>query len=223
MTGRDAPSTAQRALIRLRDMILSGELAAGTDHLESELAEKLDMSRTPVREACVMLESRGLLTVRPRKGVRILPVSPADMDEIYDILTELETLAARKAAELHPSEAALEPLRRAIQEMDEALAADDRDAWAAADHRFHRELMRLGGNRRAMDIFEMMSDQVARARLTTLYMRPAPDRSNADHHAVLDAIRAGDPEAAATRHRNHRQYAKSMLLELLKTHRLSQL
>lgn len=221
MTTRSAPSSAQRALTRLRDMILSGELAAGTDHLESELAEKLDMSRTPVREACVMLESRGLLTVRPRKGVRILPVSPADMEEIYDILTELETLAARKAAEQHPPETALEPLRRAIDDMDRALAAEDRDAWAAADHRFHRELMRLGGNRRAVEIFEMMSDQVARARLTTLYLRPVPDRSNADHHAVLQAIRDGDPEGAATRHRSHRQYAKAMLLGLLKKHRLS--
>nr|WP_280520674.1 GntR family transcriptional regulator [Phaeobacter sp. J2-8] len=215
------PSNAQRAQTRLRDMILSGELAAGTDHLESELAEKLSMSRTPVREACVMLESRGLLSVRPRKGVRILPVSPADMEEIYDILTELETLAARKAAEDRPPESALENLSQAIKDMDRALLAEDRDTWARADHRFHRELMRLGANRRAMDIFEMMSDQVARARLTTLYMRPAPDRSNADHHAVLEAIRDGDAERAAARHRDHRQYAKAMLLGLLKKHRLS--
>ncbi|MBY6112971.1 GntR family transcriptional regulator [Mameliella alba] len=202
-------------------MILSGELAAGTDHLESELAARLEMSRTPIHEACVILESRGLLTVRPRKGVRILPVSPADMEEIYDILTELETLAARKAAELRPEDDRLAPLDAAIADMDAALAADDRETWAEADHAFHRELMRLGGNHRAMDIFEMMSDQVARARLTTLYMRPAPDKSNADHHEVLDAIRAGDATRAATRHREHRQYAKSMLLDLLKKHRLS--
>lgn len=216
-------STAQRAQTRLRDMILAGELAAGTDHLESELAERLEMSRTPVREACVLLQGRGLLEVRPRKGVRILPVSPADMEEIYDVLTELETLAARKAAEAGLPEGALEPLTRALDDMETALAADDRAAWADADQRFHHELVRLGGNRRAMDIVEMMSDQVARARQTTLYMRPAPDRSNADHRAVLDAIRAGDAGRAAARHRAHRQYAKAMLIELLKTHRLSNL
>ncbi len=71
------------------------------------------MSRTPVREACVLLQGRGLLEVRPRKGVRILPVSPADMEEIYDVLTELESLAVRKAAEAGLPESALEPLTQA--------------------------------------------------------------------------------------------------------------
>jgi DNA-binding GntR family transcriptional regulator len=72
-------STSQRALRELRDKIFSGELAAGSDHLESELADLLEMSRTPVREAVLTLESQGLLELRPRKGVRILPLSPEDM------------------------------------------------------------------------------------------------------------------------------------------------
>lgn len=218
-----APSNAQRAVKRLREMIVSGELSAGTDHLEGELAAKLGMSRTPVREACVMLEQRGLLEVRPRKGVRILPVSPADMEEVYDILTEIETLAARRAAEHHPDAQALSKLTQAIDDMDAALDADDREAWARADHRFHRELVRLGGNHRAMTIFETMSDQVARARNTTLYMRPRPGKSNDDHRAVLAAIGSGDGEGAADRHRAHRQYAKAMLIDLLNTHRLNNL
>jgi DNA-binding GntR family transcriptional regulator len=77
------------AVTQLRDLIFSGKLGAGTDHLESELAQALGMSRTPVREAVLMLEAQGLLEVRPRKGVRIKPVSPSDMAEIYDVLTEL--------------------------------------------------------------------------------------------------------------------------------------
>ena len=56
------------------------------------------MSRTPVREATLMLEAQGLLEVRPRKGVRIPPISPEDMAEIYEVITELESLAAEKAA-----------------------------------------------------------------------------------------------------------------------------
>ncbi|WP_353474934.1 GntR family transcriptional regulator [Salipiger sp. H15] len=216
-----SPSNAQRALTLLREMIVTGELPAGTDHLEGELADRLGMSRTPVREACVMLEQRGLLEVRPRKGVRILPVSPADMAEIYDILTEIETLAARRAAETAPGNDALAGLSAAIDAMDAALSADDREAWARADHDFHRELVRLGGNRRAMTIFETMSDQVARARNTTLYMRPSPEKSNADHRAVLEAIRGGDAEGAAARHRAHRHHARDMLVALLRSHRLN--
>ncbi|MEP2716846.1 GntR family transcriptional regulator, partial [Pseudophaeobacter sp.] len=63
------PSNSQRAFRALRDMIFSGELAPGSDHLESEMAERLGVSRTPVREAALMLESQGLLELRPRKGV----------------------------------------------------------------------------------------------------------------------------------------------------------
>lgn len=219
----DALTNTRRAFLTLREMIVTGALAAGTDHLESELAETLKMSRTPVREAVLALEERGLLTVRPRKGVRILPVSPEDMAEIYDILTGIECLAAERAAEAALDAAALTALSAAIADMDAALDSRDLEGWAAADERFHRELVRLGGNRRAMSIFEMLSDQVARARHTTLYMRPAPTRSNDDHRAVHAAIAAGDPGTAAARHRVHRQYAKTMLLDLLKSHRLRSL
>ena len=87
-------SNTQQAQERLRDLIFDGDLAAGTDHLETELADRLGLSRTPIREALVALEAQGLVDIRPRKGVRIRPVSPSDMAEIYDILTELEALAA---------------------------------------------------------------------------------------------------------------------------------
>lgn len=219
----DTLTNTRRAFLTLREMIVTGKLAAGTDHLESELAEALEMSRTPVREAVLALEERGLLTVRPRKGVRILPVSPEDMAEIYDILTGIECLAAERAAEAAPDAADLAALGAAITDMDAALGRSNLDEWAAADERFHRELVRLGGNRRALSIFDMLSDQVARARHTTLHMRPLPSRSNDDHRAVHAAISAGDPVTAMACHRAHRQYAKTMLVRLLETHRLRSL
>jgi len=213
-------SSSQRALRDLRDKIFSGELAAGSDHLESELADLLDMSRTPVREAVLTLESQGLLELRPRKGVRILPLSPEDMSDVYDVLTELESHAAERAAHSGYGDAELVDLAGAIDDMDAALASRDLDAWAQADDRFHRELVRLGGNSRICAIVDMMSDQVRRARMTTLFMRPLPTQSNEDHRAVLEAIRSGDAETARKIHRRHRQHAKSILVELLRTHRL---
>jgi DNA-binding GntR family transcriptional regulator len=213
-------SSSQRALRDLRDKIFSGELAAGSDHLESELADLLDMSRTPVREAVLTLESQGLLELRPRKGVRILPLSPEDMSDVYDVLTELESHAAERAAQSGYGDAELVDLAGAIDDMDAALASRDLDAWAEADDRFHRELVRLGGNSRICAIVDMMSDQVRRARMTTLFMRPLPTQSNEDHRAVLEAIRGGDAETARKIHRHHRQHAKSILVDLLRTHRL---
>jgi len=221
ISGVVAGSNTAVAIKQLRTLIFAGDLGAGTDHLESELAERLGMSRTPVREALLRLEAQGLVEVRPRKGVRIKPLSPTDMTEIYDILTELESLAAANAATRAPSEAELAVLSKSIADMDSALASDDREGWAAADDDFHRELVRLGQNSRISIIAEMMSDQVRRARLITLYMRPTPTKSNDDHSQVLDAIRRGDAEEARRVHRQHRLAAKDILVDLLKRHRLS--
>ena len=224
MMKTDKPlSNTQRAVNELRRLIFTGELPAGSDHLESELADRLGMSRTPVREAALTLESQGLLELRARKGVRILSVSPEDMREIYDILTELESLAAEQAAEKNYASVDLAGLEDAITDMEAALSINDLEAWADADDRFHSELVRLGGNSRITTIVSMLNDQVRRARTTTLYMRPLPSRSNEDHRGVFEAIRRGDAAAARRIHRAHRRHAKQMLIELLERHRLRKL
>jgi len=216
-------SNTQRALAELRALIFSGELPAGSDHLETELADRLGMSRTPIREAALTLEGQGLLEMRPRKGVRILPVAVEDMREIYDVLTELESLAAEQAAGRGLSAADLQGLRTAIEDMERAVSHDARQEWADADDRFHAELVRLGGNSRVQAIVGMMVDQVRRARAATLYIRPAPNQSNQDHRAVFEAIRDGDAVTARARHRAHRQEARDMLVALLEKHRFSRL
>lgn len=212
-----------QAMEQIRQLIFDGELAAGSDHLESELADRLGMSRTPVREATLMLAQQGLLEVRPRKGVRIVTLSLRDMEEIYAILTELESLAAEEAAGHGYKDEDLVALQQAIEAMEEALASEDREAWALADDAFHTELVRLGGNSRVQTIVSMMVNQVRRARAMTLYIRPLPLKSNEDHRAVFDAIRSGDAVQARERHHSHRQHAREVLIELLKKHKLFQI
>ena len=209
------------AVTRLRSMIFSGTLGAGTDHLESELAARLGMSRTPVREALLRLESQGLVEVRPRKGARITPLSPSDMAEIYDLLTEIEGLAAVKAAERGVSAAELVRMSQAMDDMEDALARNDLEAWAVADDAFHRQLTKVSGSGRLMQIACMLADQVHRARRVTLHLRPTPTKSNDDHAQLLDAIRRGDAEMARSVHRNHRLSAKDLILNILERHRLS--
>ena len=216
-------SNTQKAVEEMRKMIFRGDLGPGSDHLEVELAERLGMSRTPVREAALTLEAQGLVAVRPRKGVRVLAVSPQDMRDVYDVLTELESLAAENAARHSYSRQDLRPLAESINDMDDALFRDDRQAWAEADETFHRELMRLGQNKRAENIATMMEDQVRRAKQITLNMRPLPSQSNQDHRDVLGAIAAQDPTSARRIHRRHREEAREMLLHLLETHQLRHL
>ncbi|AML51878.1 GntR family transcriptional regulator [Falsihalocynthiibacter arcticus] len=213
-------SSSHRAMEELRRLIFSGELAGGSNHLESELALRLNMSRTPIREAALALEAQGLLEMRPRKGVRILVISPDDMREVYEVLTALESVAARNAAQAGYRDAELAELARAIDNMDNALEADDMRAWADADDQFHSELVRLGGNTRIRNVVSMMADQVRRARAMTLFMREKPHKSNEDHRQVLDAIRDGQADVAYRIHHAHRTQAQSTLLDLLVRHHL---
>lgn len=208
-------SNSQRALKELRDLIFQGELPAGSNHLESELADRLGMSRTPVREAALMLQSQGLLELRPRKGVRILPVSADDMREIYDVLTQLESLAAERAAQAGYDTDDLSVLRQAITDMNAALETGDLKAWAQADEAFHQELVTLGNNSRIASICERLNDQVRRARTATLFARPVPTKSNDDHRDVYEAILAGESDVARERHYQHREHSKKVLVALL--------
>ncbi|MEO1640083.1 MAG: GntR family transcriptional regulator [Pseudomonadota bacterium] len=223
MSAERPKNNVARAVDMLRELIFSGTLAPGSDHLETELALRLGMSRTPVREATLTLEAQGLLQVRARRGVRILPISIKDMEEIYDVLTALESTAAADAAAANHADTGLDALAATISAMEDALAVQNREAWADADDQFHAELVRLGGNQRIVSITQMMADQVRRARAVTLYMRPLPVKSNADHRAVLDAIRRGDATLARKIHARHRAAAKATLVGLLKQHHLTQL
>ena len=218
-----AASNTDRAVAALRAQIISGDLAPGSDHLETELAEGLGMSRTPVREACRTLAAHGLLDVRPRRGVRIRPISPRDMAEIYDVLTELESLAASYAASKGYSDRELAVLSASILDMETAVERADRLAWANSDDLFHAELVRLGGNSRIIDIVARMVDQVRRARMVTLYIRALPTRSTGDHRAVYEAIRAGHAATARALHHAHRRNAKDTMIALLERHHLTSL
>ena len=212
-------STVHRAVRSLRQMIFAGDLPPASDHLEAELAARLGMSRTPVREAVLMLASLGLLELRPRKGVRITSVSDADIREVFDILAALEGLAAARAATVGYQASDLQALARSINDMNAALLQPDLVKWADAEDRFHVELVRLGGNTRSVGIVNMMNDQVRRVRAATLSLRPLPTKSNADHRLVYQAIRDGNATAARAHQRTHREETCESLITLLEQHR----
>lgn len=221
--GPPRESSADRAYREMKRRILGNEMLPGTQVLEGELAASLGLSRTPVREAMIRLAEDGLVEVRPRHGMRVLPISATDMAEIYLILTELEAAAARIVADKGVGRADLAALEGAVRDMDVALKADDLDAWAAADERFHKMLVELSGNRRIVAVVNMFWDQAHRARMATLRIRPKPVNSNKDHAAVVAAIRRRDADAAYTLHRQHRVRATQMLAELIERLRLKAL
>jgi DNA-binding GntR family transcriptional regulator len=214
---------SERAYRQLKQLILDNEIAAGSQMLEQEAAARLGMSRTPVREAMVRLEQEGMIELRPRHGMRVLPISPEALAEIYEILTALEGMAAELAALKGAQSAQLAALQQAVDDMEMALAADDLTGWSQADARFHRLLVELAGNQRLAALVEQVSDQAHRARLTTLRLRPKPVGSNRDHAALVQAIRDRDPARARAIHEQHRRQAAEMLVGLVRQLGLKQL
>lgn len=214
---------ADRAYAEIKRRILDNEMPAGVQFLEQELAELLNMSRTPVREAMVRLAEEGMVEIRPRHGMRILPVSAADMREIYQILIALEATAAELVAERGVTPNQLDQLKAAVADMDRAMTEDNLRDWAAADERFHLLLVEYCGNARLRSLVGTFWDQSHRARMATLRLRPKPVDSNKDHAAVVDAITRGDPEAARKIHRKHRIRAGHTLVAILEDNGLTQL
>ena len=216
-------SRVDSAYRRIKDEILNNRMPPGFQSPEPELAARFGMSRTPVREALIRLQSEGLVELIPRRGVRVLPISPNDMREIYELLTILEPEAAADLAKNRPTEMSLSSLEASTKDMEDALQVDDLARWAAADDEFHRELLRAKGNKRLSDFVNILLDQAHRARMVTLRLREKPVRSTADHRAILSAIAEGDAKAARTLFREHRERAAAELLGVLEKSRLPHL
>ncbi len=215
MRNEKGDTRTQWAYQTLKDMIMENRLSHEKSYLEQELATELGISRTPVREAALRLQEEGFVTIRPRLGIRVRPISLTDMGEIYDILTELEPYAASRLAARGLTEEEGRHLDEAVAAMDAALKSGDRTAWAGADRTFHQTLMELAGNARILRIVSTLWDQVHRARMVTLDHRPDLARSNEDHRRLVALIREGDAQGAANLHRRHRSHARAEMMALL--------
>ena len=219
----DIGSLVDGAYQSVRRRILDNVWAPGYRALEQQIALELGMSRTPVREALIRLAKEGLVEVVPRHGMRVLPVSPTDMREIYEILTALESMAAELLAARKPSEAELKPLVTATRAMEKALLKNDLDAWAAADELFHERLIVMAGNKLLSDAVMSYWDRAHRARMFTLRLRQLPVNSTHEHMALVARIQQGDAPGAALVNREHRQRACRELLAIFERFHLQQM
>jgi DNA-binding GntR family transcriptional regulator len=223
--GRLRQKSTDRVYAALRRKVIDSELAPGSQILEQELAIALGVSRTPLREALVRLENEGLLEIIPRHGVRIIPMSVADMKEIYQVLVSLESAAAAALASQPPTEAALDALDAIYDRMDAHLKAGDVTAWALEDERFHLKIIELAGNRRLREIVSNCWDQAHRARMFTLRMQthPQPLQSMKEHRQIISALRKHDAAKAESLLRSHRERGLARQIEIIERYRFTQL
>lgn len=217
------PSRVDKAYDEIKRRVLDNVWPPGFSAFEPQVAEELNMSRTPVREALLRLENEGLIKVIPRRGMYVVPMSPTDMKDLYVVLASLEATAAELLAQSQIDEKGMAALEASVVAMEKAMARDDLDAWAQADERFHRLLLELCGNQRLAEMTFTIADQAHRARMVSLRLRPKPVDSTQEHREVLEAIRAGNWRAAGKLMKRHRDKGREMILGVLEQFRLPQL
>ena len=196
-----APRTiAGQVAERLKEEILAGEREPGSRLRQVEIAQKLGVSTTPVREALAMLQREGLVRLNAQRGAVVFLPSVRDLREHYEIRAALEALAAAKSAErFEPAWAA--PLEAVLDEMRDGPPAA---RYIALNQRFHTTLYEHSGRAQLVAMIAALRD----ASSAYLHIYRAQDdfpveRLDAEHRAILAACVARDPERAAAATREH--------------------
>ncbi|WP_232725479.1 GntR family transcriptional regulator [Bacillus sp. FJAT-44742] len=207
-------SIRERAYIYLKNMILEGEYKAGDRLVERELAEKMNISRTPIREALFRLESQGFVKTVPRKGVLVSQISTEEVIEVFTILSSLEVLAAKLAAQ-KISETEKEKFDQYIQKITTALEKKD----SAEISQLHIEISHaLYRAARSPKLYEMLTDLMdyIRAFASTGHkLKGRMEESMREHLAVLKAVRDHEVEMAEYLTKIHIENSKRAYIEAI--------
>jgi DNA-binding GntR family transcriptional regulator len=199
----------------MRGLILSGRLPPGERLVQSELAEQLGVSRTPVREALHKLAAEGLVTLSSYKGATVADFSILELEEIYTVRCALESHAAYLAAE-RISEDTLAGLETLLSGMAQAFQGGDMARLLEVHHDFHVTVCTAAGGERLQRL------AVQHLELTNVYQRLALSLGRGaidpvvEHQGILDALRSRDGERAASLVRAHLEATVAELMDLFR-------
>jgi DNA-binding GntR family transcriptional regulator len=193
---------SQHAREMIEEGIATGEFPPGMRLDEVELAQRFDVSRTPLREALFQLASAGILEMQPRRGTVVAEVSPHRMVEMFEVMGELEAMCGRLAARrMLPAEH--ERLLAAHRACEEARAASDPDAYYYENERFHHLIYEGSHNGFLEQQASALHRRLRPYRRLQLRVRDRMPTSLREHEGIVQAIINGDPDAAAQRLRDH--------------------
>lgn len=190
----------------LRGMIINGELQPGQKLIQDDLAEYLGVSRTPLLAAFSKLEQENLVVTIPRRGAYVRQYSDKELLDLCNIRIRLESLGAREAALAKNKD--LSRLESILSEFDKAVKKRDEPLVKQMDYEFHTEILRISGNVFLHSI--LCSYIVIVLNMGGLLMNYL-DLSRAEHHEIMEAIRAGDPEMAETIMQKHTKRPREYL------------
>jgi phosphonate utilization transcriptional regulator len=196
-------SLAERVRKAIEQQIVSGLLVSGDKLNEADWAERLAVSRGPVREAFRALEQAGLVRTEKHRGVFVRSVSLAEADEIYAVRLMLEEAACRLLAD-RVDAVRVARMRATVDAMRDALDVRDREAYARANVEFHLAIVAGAGNGKLFGMYRQLVGELSLFRRAALAVHEdAMEQSLAEHRAILTAIASRDAERAVKLLREH--------------------
>lgn len=179
----------------LRQAILRGELKPGERLMEIQLANKLGVSRTPIREAIRKLELEGLVLMIPRKGAEVAEITEKNMRDVLEVRKALEELAVQLACDKITKEE-IEEMKKAAEDFKKILKSKDITEIAEADVRFHDIIYMATDNQKLIQLLNNLREQMYRYRVEYLKDAAIYPRLIEEHHRMYDALKEKDQKQA---------------------------
>lgn len=194
--------------------ILAGRFRAGERLDEQSLARRFQVSRTPIREAFLQLQSAGLVTYQANRGAFVARLNASDVLEMCELRTELESICGRLAAQRIAPDTMIE-LARALQACERAVEAHDLQAYFASNDRFHMAVYAMTGNKLLADTAGSLYHRLKFFRHIQFADEDRMQRSLAEHRGIVAAITARDADKAEAALRAHALTRSEKLVEFL--------
>ena len=186
----------------LRQAILTGELKPGERLMEIHLANKLGVSRTPIREAIRKLELEGLVTMIPRRGAEVAQITEKSMNDVLEVRRAMDALCVELACDrITPEE--LQDLKKACDTFEAAVKTDDIKQIAQADVALHDIIVQATGNQRLIQLVNNLSEQMYRYRLEYIKDEDKRQILVVEHEHILAAIKTRNIAEAKNAAREH--------------------
>ncbi len=202
----------------LRQAILTGELKPGERLMEIHLANKLGVSRTPIREAIRKLELEGLVTMIPRRGAEVAQITEKSMSDVLEVRRAVDALCVELACE-RISEEELEALKAACDSFEEAVKSGDVKKIAQADVALHDIIVRATGNQRLVQLVNTLSEQMYRYRFEYIKDVSQHESLVEEHRIIYESILKKDKETASEAAKLHIDNQEKTIIKQIRLER----
>lgn len=176
---------------RLRTLIMHGELAPGERLNERVLAERFNISRTPLREAIKILSLEGLVKLLPNRGAEVVQLTQSSVEDMFQVMGALEALAGELAC-MRATDDDIAEIRSLHEQMFEFFKAGDRAAYFSLNQRIHQKIVACAGNAELSAMYVNLTQRVHRARYMANFSRRRWSQAMQEHDEILDALSQRD-------------------------------